>query len=395
MITYEEALALFSRIPSIKEVTTVPLKKSLGCVLAKDLLAPCSLPLFNNSAMDGVALRLSDLRSEIRIAGTRLAQRVKDSLDHPRTKAIRIMTGAKVPSWAELVVPIEKIEGIKENVIRVAAGLFNKGENIRFSGEDYQKGELIFKKGHFLNAEALMVLANFGIQKVEVFKKPALWLLTTGNEVKRVGSKLFDGEIYNSSQIYLKTKIRELELPLKKYIHMKDQKEKLKSFLKTWLKSKGPSLLVTTGAVSMGDKDDFPKLAQELGLHLYFHKVAIRPGKPVLFCSDEKDHYWIGAPGNAIATAVAWTFFVRPFLHSWGKFPLPHTTQVTLAEDFKKPLGIKTFFRGYCDGEKVILAKDQGSQRMKASATSNVFVELRQDQEVVIQGSKVTCTWLC
>jgi len=68
---------------------------------------------------------------------------------------------------------------------------------------------------------------------------------------------------------------------------------------------------------------------------------------------------------------------------------------VTLAEDFKKPLGIKTFFRGYCDGEKVILAKDQGSQRMKASATSNVFVELRQDQEVVIQGSKVTCTWLC
>ena len=145
----------------------------------------------------------------------------------------------------------------------------------------------------------------------------------------------------------------------------------------------------------MGEKDDLPALARDMGATIHFHKVAIRPGKPILFASFGKDHHWIGAPGNAISTAVAWTFFVRPFLHHWGKLPLPPMTKALLAEDFKKPEGIKVFFRGAFDAitAKVHLFAHQGSSSVKASALGNVFVELDRDKKMIPQGSEVRCTF--
>ncbi|MBI2646199.1 MAG: molybdopterin molybdotransferase MoeA [Deltaproteobacteria bacterium] len=397
MIAYEEALELFSKISPIEESEKVRLEEALGRILKEDLHAPCDLPLFNNSAMDGVALRAHELHTDVMIEGTRLAKAVHDPFDDLKTKAIRIMTGAKVPPWADLVVPVEFTEVLRKkegkDVIKFAPNSFKKGDNIRVAGEDYKKGELIFKKGHCLTADRLMVLANFGMSQINVVKTPKIWLATTGDEVRDPGDLLRSGEIYNSSGIYLKSKLCDLHLPLYLSRHLKDRKEATRSFLIRWIRSPKANLLITTGAVSMGEKDDLPKLAEEMGATIHFHKVAIRPGKPILFASFGKDHYWIGAPGNAISTAVAWTFFIRPFLHQWLSLPLPHQTQALLAQDFRKPEGVKVFFRGFLESKQVHLFAHQGSSHVKASALGNVFVELDRDKKMIPEGSKVLCTF--
>jgi len=397
MIAYEEALDLFSKIDPISEVEKVNLEEALGRVLKEDLHAPCDLPLFNNSAMDGIAIRGHELHEEFIIEGTRLAKAVRDPFEDPKTKAIRIMTGAKVPAWADLVVPVEftKVMGKKDEkeVIKLAPNSFKKGDNIRVCGEDYKKGEIVFKKGHCLTAECLMVLANFGMKTVMVLKIPRIWLATTGDEVREPGELLQPGEIYNSSSIYLRSKLQELHVPLQVSRHLKDRKEILRSFLTRWIRSPKPSFLMTTGAVSMGEKDDLPRLAEELGATIHFHKVAIRPGKPILFASFGKDHHWMGAPGNAISTAVAWTFFIRPFLHQWAQLPSPPMTKAILMEDFRKPQGVKVFFRGILEGREVHLFPHQGSQCVKASALGNVFVELTREEKIIPHGTEVTCTF--
>src|SRR3989338_3789807 len=153
MIAYEEALDFFSKVSPIEESEKVRLEEALGRVVKEDLHAPCDLPLFNNSAMDGVALRAHELHTDVIIEGTRLATVVRDSFDDVKTKAIRIMTGAKVPPWADLVVPVEFTEVLEKKsgghhqekeVIKFAPNSFKKGDNIRVAGEDYKKGELIF-----------------------------------------------------------------------------------------------------------------------------------------------------------------------------------------------------------------------------------------------------------
>lgn len=404
MITHEEALKLFTKISPIAQTEKLPLEKALGRILKQDILAPCDLPLFNNSAMDGIAIRICDLLTDVPIViqGTRFAKAVKDTFDAARTKAIRIMTGAQVPPWTDLVVPVEftQVVGKKDGkeVIQFTSHSFKNGDHIRLAGQDYKKGEMVFKAGSHLSANHLMVLANFGINKVTVLKIPKIWIATTGDEVKEPGSSLKKGEIYNSCGIYLKSRVLELRFPLQIFLHLKDKKEKIKSFLISWLKSLGPSFLITSGAVSQGEKDDLPKLAKELAEEFegtfHFHKVAIRPGKPILFVSFGKDHYWIGAPGNVISTTVAWTFFIRPFLHQWTKIPLPSVTKAILAQDFKKPEGLKAFFRGVFDGKNVSLFSHQGSQCVKASALGNVFVELEREGKIVPAGTEVRCTFL-
>ncbi len=402
MITHEDALKLFLDVAPIAETESLFIDEALGRRLAKDIMSPCNLPLFSNSAMDGVALRMSQMSSEVVIQGTRLAKAVDvagvaiDKLDDPSTVSIRIMTGAKVPPWAEVVVPIENVEVNKntsgQEVIRILKNTsFKVGDNIRYAGEDYKKGELIYGKDKVLTPEALMVLASFGIRHVEVFKIPQFWMATTGDEVKEVGTTLHDGEIYNTSSIYLKSNLKALSYSFHRTLHLNDHRLMIGDFLKDWLKTKGPSFLVTTGAVSMGEKDDLPILAKELGLKIHFHKISIRPGKPILFAS-HKNHFWIGAPGNAVSTAVAWTYFIRPFLHQWMRVPLPVTIQAPLACDVIKPKNLKAFFRGNFDGKQVLIHKDQGSQRMKPTAMSNVFVELPLDQTAIPKGTLVKCT---
>ena len=163
-----------------------------------------------------------------------------------------------------------------------------KGSNIRRAGEDFTKGDLVFPKGTVLSSEKLTVLANFGIAKITVMKKAKFVLATTGDEVRSPGTELSPGEIYNSSHTYIRSQLQAAGHELSCYHHLSDEFDECIQFVKEWLDSEGPSLLVTTGAVSMGEKDALPKVAQELGLKIHFHKSAVRPGKPVLFATEPR-----------------------------------------------------------------------------------------------------------
>lgn len=336
MNEYTDALELFSKHPKIQETEHVPLDHAFGRILAQDVHAPCDLPLFDTSDVDGVALRLQDVSQTLHIDGIRHACAVKDKLDNPDCKAVQIMTGARIPSWSDVVVPGSCVSVIKKKPKTISVPdvkNIRPGQYIRHQGESYKKGELVCSQGHYLQSESLMKLAHFGIHAVSVIKRPKVWLATSGDEVREPGETIKDGEIFNAAGVYLRSQVYALGLNVHYQRHLNDVASKMGYFLQSWLESPAPALLITTGAVSMGPQDMFPRLAKDLGLHTQFCRCASGPTKPILFASHGNTHYWVGAPGDCASTQACWQFFIREFLHHWVGIPSLVRMQPQLARD--------------------------------------------------------------
>ena len=149
-----------------------------------------------------------------------------------------------------------------------------------------------------------------------------------------------------------------------------------------------PALILTTGAVSAGDLDFIPETAQRLGFEVLFHKVAIRPGKPV-FLARKGSCLWLGLPGNPISTAVTWHFFGRPLLHQIAGVPLPRKVRVPLAQSVQKPAGLRCFWRAVLENGVVTPLSSQGSAHFLATLKANTYIELPEDPTVMEQGTLV------
>jgi molybdopterin molybdotransferase len=349
--------------------------------------------------MDGIAVRKTQVQDTVILAGTRFSGPISDVLDSPDTSAIRIMTGAKVPPWADGIIPVEQTTsrkgykelGLESDVVCLNPRGWVDGQHIRRAGTDFKKGDLIFKSHLTLNPSRLMVLASLGIDPVPVSVHPRVWLAVTGDELKQPGEPIQDGEIYDSSSVFLSTAFKMLGIPLERHCRLADQPDELRRVWGEWLSSPGPSVLITTGGVSAGERDYLPEVATQLGMDIHFHKVAIRPGKPMVFASKGGSHFWLGAPGNAISTLVAWMFFIRPFLSHVWRFPELPRHRCFLHEDCPKPEGLQTFYRGYSDGQAVVIAPNQGSASMANLVSSNVVAVLPEAPSVISKGSLVTC----
>lgn len=398
MISHDEAIALFESLGTIKSSEVVSFDNALGRALLNDFKAPVSLPLFDNSAMDGVALRKSQHEKSFTLQGSRLAKKVEDPWDDPSSlsegEAFRIMTGSAVPKWVDLVVPVEYLKESDE-LFFVEDYPLEKGSNIRRAGEDFTEGDIVFAAGTVLNSEKLTVLANFGVTEVEVIEDPIFVLATTGDEVRPPGTTLSAGEIFNSSCTFVHSQMQAHNKKVDHYSHLTDDFEECRQFIEQWLSHSGPSLLMTTGAVSMGEKDALPQVAKELGLTIHFHKSSVRPGKPVLFATNkERNKRWIGAPGNALSTVSCWTYFVKPLMHYWAGWEKSLQLEIPLAEDIKKPKHLKSFILGQAKDGKVSPNLQKGSQRVKGLGEANVFLEIPQGLSSLQAGSLVRCTFL-
>lgn len=406
MLSFREARELISLQVPVLASEQKKLPEVLNRVLAADVPADDDIPPFDNSSMDGYALRASESvppsgtgRVRLNVVGEAMAGGViQRSLD-PGT-AIRIMTGAPVPPGADAVIEQEKViagDGIVELEAAVAAG-----RNIRRKGEDLRKGETVLRKGTLLRSPHLGILASVGVNNVPVYRRPRVAILTTGNELIDVGETLSPGKIRNSNAYTLSGLVQENGGEPVVLGMVKDEEQQLERAIRAGLQY---DLLLTSGGVSVGKYDLVLETLKKIGVEILFWKVNIKPGMPVAF-GVYRNRGEMGTvpvfalPGNPVSSMVTFLQFARPALFRMtgreedGGLRL----RATIGHDIRKSDGKRHFSRGIARTEEGhLVVRTTGSQSsgvLSSMVKANCLIILREDQIEVKAGDEVEIEFL-
>ena len=297
---YEAQKEILENSTPLQRVEVIPIELGLNRVLSQNISATFDMPRFDNSAMDGYGIKMEDVGKDLKLIHKELAGDKNLSIQTGET--IKIMTGAKVDSSIEAVVPIEfvKVNGDK---ILIPNDVKNRA-NIRPQGEEFKKGDVLIKKGDVLDKNRISLLASLGITHIEVFAKPRVLVIPTGNEIKNHYENINEVQHFNSSSLYFK--FEELAdvtiLPI-----VGDKIEEIKSKIDTTY-----DLIITTGGVSKGDADFTTEVFRESGYNIKFGWIAIKPGKPFGFAIGKNIATLL--TGNPLAAIFNYNIFVKPLI---------------------------------------------------------------------------------
>ena len=342
LLSVDDALAkLLASATPVADVEEVPTLEATGRVLARPQRSTMDVPSMDNSAMDGYAVRLADLRSsmKLKIGQKVMAGSVGKALE-PGTAA-RIFTGAPIPSGADAVVMQEQCEA--ENGFVVVKKLPTPGEWIRLIGGDVKKGGEILPAGKRLLPQDTGLAASVGLKTLPVFRKLKLGLFFTGDELAMPGEPLAPGRIYNSNRFTLRGLAEVFGCEVRDYGIVPDTLEATREALRR--AAAECDLIVTSGGVSVGEAD-YVKPAVEAEGSLLMWRIAMKPGRPLAF-GRVKDSFFIGLPGNPVSSFVTFLIFVRPFiLRSQGISSVePRGIEARAAFDWPKPDARREFLR--------------------------------------------------
>ncbi len=342
MPTFEEArkIILDSVVPLGME--KVEMLDAVGRVLAEDILAPCDMPLWDNTAMDGYAVRSCDCReaSSMRISGFVPAGGFMNEPVTPGT-AVKVLTGAPIPPGADAIVPFEETE--ERDGMVFLKGRVKPGDHIRFKGEDVKTGETILPAGMVIRPSEVSMLASFGRLFIPVHRGARVAILSTGDELVDPGEALGPGKIINSNSLALAAAVRQTGcIPIMLGV-ARDNKDSLREKLAEGLTA---DALITSAGVSAGDRDYVRDVLEELMVKQVFWKVDIKPGRPTAFAwRDGKPVFSL--PGNPVSSLLTFEEFVRPALLKMMGFRrvLRPLVTATLREGIKKKPGRVNFLR--------------------------------------------------
>jgi len=397
MISVEEAqkIVLNSGLkPSVKKL---PILESLGLNLAEDIVSSDDIPIYDNSAMDGYAVRAIDIKGAEKSYPIRLvltgedipAGKIPKSTVNPGF-CMPIMTGASLPKGADSVV-------MKEDTQRDVASIMvfreiEKGENVRYRGEDIKKGSTVFKKGEIINPGTIGVLASLGKSEVKVFGPPIIGVLATGDELIETSEKLVAGKVRDSNSYSLSAQIKEMGLEYKKFGRAPDDEALLIKKIKQSLEE--CDILLLSGGISVGDYDLVKDIMESIGARLLFWRVNQKPGRPLAFF-EYGNKYIFGLPGNPVSVMVCFEMYVRPMIRrSMGSGNLfrPEVEAETL-QDFKNKAGRVNFARVIVenkDGQYFFKSTGmQGSGILTSMARANGIACFPANMGNVKKGSRV------
>jgi molybdopterin molybdotransferase len=348
VIAFEDALAhvlaACARLPAER----IALADALGRVTATEIRSPVDLPAFDNSAMDGFALCTHGTRIDAgREFDVHGEQAAGDGVQRAAGEgAWSIMTGARLPDGLDAIVPVEQVEALDRagdggvTRIRLAAAV-EPGQHRRRAGEDIACDALALPAGHWIGANELMLLAGLGLAQVDVARRPRVALLSTGRElIDDPTQPLQPGRIRNSSAPFLASRIPAAGGGIVLRETVPDEPAQFAAAL-TRAVDAGAELVLSTGAVSMGRFDFIPDVLRERGARIVFHKVAMRPGKPLLFARLPNGALCFGLPGNPVSTAVGLRLFVEPAMRVMLGLPREQAWRIPLAHDVSKKAGFR------------------------------------------------------
>jgi len=356
------------------------LEEAEGGVLVEDVTALCPLPPFDNSAMDGYAVRASDVAAAAPGAPVILPVTAQIPAGDTRTHTLapgtgaRIMTGALLPPGADAVVPVEWTDGGSERVaISEPAPV---GHAIRRSGDDVAEGEVLVAAGALLGPPQIGLLAAGGHGVALVRPRPLAAVIATGDELTDPGNPLEPGRIWDSNSYMLAAAVRQAGGRARRH-RVKDDPVAVITALEELTGS--ADLLITSGGVSMGGEHDAVKAALTGYEHVTFRKVALQPGMPQGFGTVGPDRIPVFTlPGNPVSTFVSFHLFVRPVLQALqGLPPVPlQTARAVLAAAVHSPEGRRSFLRGVLDAEagSVVPLIGQASHQLGVLARANALI---------------------
>ena len=376
---------LQAEVTPIALTQQVALAQALGRVLAQDIIAPFSIPPYNNAAMDGYALAFADLKPEMPIAG-------RITAGHPLTDpvkpgfAYRIFTGAEIPSGLDTVV-IQEDCTEKDGQVLIN-NLPSERANLRPEGEDVQKGAIALNKGCKLFPPQIALLAALGISKLEVARPLRIGVFSTGDELKEPGEALKPGQIYDTNRYALIALVKNFGQDVKDLGILPDNLPIIKQALAQ--AAKDCDLILTSGGVSDGDEDHVKTAITSQG-EISFWKLKIKPGKPIAFGRINDTHI-IGLPGNPVAAFLGFMLFVRPVIAlKEGRNDLtPLSVPLISKDNFKKAKGRREFPRVVLRKEEAGLRayffRPEGSGIVSSLAHSQGIADLGEEIETIKPG---------
>lgn len=319
MIPFQEAKSIITHNLLSLGKETVSLNESVGRVLRENIKAPFPSPRFDNSAMDGFAVRSIDTKDasknnpiRLKIIGVSSAGLPFDMSIGPG-ECIQCMTGAAIPKGADSIVMVEDTSGYTDDKnIQIMIETF-PGKHIRKKGEEINTGDVLIRNGTQITVNELGTCATFGYGIINVSKKPKVSIFGTGNELIEPGEDLKEGQIYNSNLYVFKELAERAGAQIIKRDVIKDNKESLKSFLSEALLTS--DVIISSGGVSMGRYDYVREVFMDIGVKEHFWKVAQKPGKPLFFGTKNKKLIF-GLPGNPVSSYIGFMEWVWPALKS-------------------------------------------------------------------------------
>ena len=355
MVKIDEALDIIYKRVGQKSRHIVPIEDSIGKIVAKEYRAYFDLPRFDNSAMDGYAVKLIDANRAVNIVDTIYAGDIPQR-ELRDGEAIKIMTGAPIPKGCEAIVPIEDIDFLTKDSI-ILPPIIKKDAMIRWRGEDIKSGRLFLKANRKVTGYTLALLASQGISHIEVFREPKVVIFSTGEELKAHYEKIEKHQLYNSNAPMFYARAKELGADVSYISSSGDNLEKLKESVKEALDA---DLILTSGGVSVGDKDFTIDAFRELGMEILFSKVDIKPGKPTTF-GRINNSFIVNLPGNPLASMVNFEMFVKPIiLKLSGTLEFHHKTITTrIREDYHFRGGKYSVILGEWNGDSFMPIKNQ------------------------------------
>ena len=358
----------------------LPLDEAEGGVLAEDVLADTPLPPFDNSAMDGYAVRAADLAGATAEAPVRLPVRGEIAAGDTGSyrvepgSCLRIMTGALLPSGADAVVPVEQTDG--GTTVAAFSRAVSPGESLRRQGDDVPAGARLLESGTPVGSVQLALLAGSGHATALVRPRPRVAVVATGNELAEPGTPLVPGQIWESNSYLLAAAARQAGAVATRH-RLPDDPDAVLARLEQLLPE--ADLLITSGGVSMGGEHDVVKAAlSKLGT-VTFRKVAMQPGMPQGFgvLGPERQPLFT-LPGNPVSAYVSFLLFVRPALDALRDLPALRQRVLTaaLTDDVRSPEGRRSYLRGVLDDtqETVAPLTGQSSHQLGALAQANALI---------------------
>ena len=391
LVTNKNFLSISEALTKIKELVVpvlqtepIYLDSGVGRVLSDDVFSPIPLPPFKSSAMDGFALRLSDWGNSedktFNIAGVSLA-------GHPNSgrikhgECVRVFTGAKVPDECDQIILQEEVEFADESIVRFQDHQPSE-TYVRPVGHDIDRNQQIAMKGQELNPISLSRMSASGVSKVNVFRKPKIGVLSSGDELvsaKIPYRELKDGQIFESNKTFLLRSLEKLNVEIVDHGSIGDSREETEQALNTAAKS--CDLLITTGGVSVGDADHITKTIQALG-SLDFWRLNLKPGKPLAFGSIG-DCKILGLPGNPVSTIVTTLLLAYPLIeHLKGTKPKdPLKVKARTKTNILHSAGRTEYQRGLFTSEPdgtIVVEQlgDQSSNRLSSFNNCNCLIEI-------------------
>ncbi|MCF5761415.1 molybdopterin molybdotransferase MoeA [Aeromonas veronii] len=368
-----------------------PLPEALGRVLASDIASPLAVPPFDNSAMDGYAVRLSDLTAgtPLIMAGKAFAGQPYQG-EWPAGHCVRIMTGAPVPAGTDAVVMQEETQADGDRITFLAQP--EPGQNIRRAGSDIGKGACVLPAGTRLTPREMPLLASLGVATVTVRRPLKVAIFSTGDELKPVGTPLAHGDIYDSNRYGVRAMLARMGCDCLDLGIIPDDPAQLRAaFIRA---DEDADVLITTGGVSVGEADFTKQLLDELG-EIGFWKLAIKPGKPFAFGRLPRA-WFFGLPGNPVSAMVTFDQLVQPALAKLAgqHFERPLQLQAIAAEPLKKSPGRLDFQRGILsqgpNGLEVRSTGSQDSAVFSSLSRANCYIVLERERGRVAAGETVT-----